>query len=237
MTEIALRVGLTPEHSCSYLPTEREQLMVLLDKTHLSPTGYEALLAAGFRRSGSDIYRPYCLACQQCRSIRVPVHHFQASRSQRRIRQRNQDLQMVLSTQDKPEYYDLFARYIHDRHADGSMFPPSRNQYDNFLLCSWLTPYFMELRLAGQLIALAITDPLPRSLSAMYTFYDAAEESRSLGSLAIQLQIDLARKMGKQWLYLGYQIEGCRKMNYKSQFKPNELLVDHEWKNESSTQE
>lgn len=237
MTEIALRVGLTPEHHCSYLPAEREQLMVLLDKAHLSPVGYESLLAAGFRRSGSDIYRPYCQACQACRSIRIPVHHFQASRSQRRIRQRNQDLQMVLSTQDKPEYYDLFARYINERHTDGSMYPPSRNQYDNFLLCSWLTPYFMELRLGSQLVALAITDPLPHSLSAMYTFYDASEESRSLGTLAIQLQIDLARRMGKQWLYLGYQIDGCRKMNYKCQFQPYELLIDHEWKNGSSKQE
>ena len=32
MTELALRIGLTPEHSCSYLPNESERLMVLLEE-------------------------------------------------------------------------------------------------------------------------------------------------------------------------------------------------------------
>ena len=161
MTEIALKVGLTPEHHCSYLPSEQEQLMVVLDKHLLSGDGYEALLSAGFRRSGSDIYRPYCQACNACCSLRLSVSEFTPTRSQKRIQLKNQDLQIILSTQDQPEYYDLFARYIHERHADGSMYPPSRNQYDNFLLCSWLNPYFIELRHNNQLLAVAITDPLP----------------------------------------------------------------------------
>ena len=55
MTEIALRIGLTPEHGCSYLPDEAEQLMVLLDDKHRNPVGYENLLVAGFRRSGNDL--------------------------------------------------------------------------------------------------------------------------------------------------------------------------------------
>jgi Putative arginyl-tRNA:protein arginylyltransferase len=232
MTEIALKVGLTPEHHCSYLPAEQEQLMVLLDTHLLSADGYESLLSAGFRRSGSDIYRPYCSACHSCRSLRLPVAEFKPSRSQKRIYQKNQDLEIILSNQDKPEYYDLFAKYIHERHADGTMFPPSRNQYDNFLLCSWLAPYFVELRHGPQLLAVAITDPLPHSLSAMYTFYDAHHEHRSLGTFAIMIQMELAKKMGKKWLYLGYQVDGCRKMNYKRSFHPYQVLIDHVWKNE-----
>ena len=211
--------------------------MVVLDTHLLSGDGYEALLSAGFRRSGSDIYRPYCQACQACCSLRLSVSEFTPTRSQKRIQLKNQDLQIILSTQDQPEYYDLFARYIHERHADGSMYPPSRNQYDNFLLCSWLNPYFIELRHNNQLLAVAITDPLPGSLSAMYTFYDAHHEHRSLGSLAIMTQIELARKMGKKWLYLGYQVDGCKKMNYKKNFHPYQLLIDHQWKNEHEAME
>ncbi|MBP8065061.1 MAG: arginyltransferase [Aeromonadaceae bacterium] len=237
MTEIALRIGLTPEHGCSYLPDEAEQLMVLLDDKHRNPVGYENLLVAGFRRSGNDLYRPHCQGCSACHSLRIPVRQFTASRSQKRIQHNNRDIRLVLSTQDKPEYYDLFARYIHERHHDGSMFPATRNQYDGFLLCDWLTPYFLEFRLNQQLVALAITDPLPHSLSAMYTFFDPAFAERSLGTLAILAQLELAQRMNRQWLYLGYQVDACRKMKYKTKFHPHELLCGHEWKSSSGNEE
>jgi arginyl-tRNA--protein-N-Asp/Glu arginylyltransferase len=237
MTEIALRIGLTPEHGCSYLPDEAEQLMVLLDDKHRNPVGYENLLVAGFRRSGNDLYRPHCQGCSACHSLRIPVRQFTASRSQKRIQHNNRDIRLVLSTQDKPEYYDLFARYIHERHHDGSMFPATRNQYDGFLLCDWLTPYFLEFRLNQQLLALAITDPLPHSLSAMYTFFDPAFADRSLGTLAILTQLELAQRMNRQWLYLGYQVDACRKMKYKTKFHPHELLCGHEWKSSSGNEE
>lgn len=237
MTEIALRIGLTPEHGCSYLPDEAEQLMVLLDDKHRNPVGYENLLVAGFRRSGNDLYRPHCQGCSACHSLRIPVQQFTASRSQKRIQHNNRDIRLVLSTQDKPEYYDLFARYIHERHHDGSMFPATRNQYDGFLLCDWLTPYFLEFRLNQQLLALAITDPLPHSLSAMYTFFDPAFADRSLGTLAILTQLELAQRMNRQWLYLGYQVDACRKMKYKTKFHPHELLCGHEWKSSSGNEE
>lgn len=237
MTEIALRIGLTPEHGCSYLPDEAEQLMVLLDDKHRNPVGYENLLVAGFRRSGNDLYRPHCQGCSACHSLRIPVRQFTASRSQKRIQHNNRDIRLVLSTQDKPEYYDLFARYIHERHHDGSMFPATRNQYDGFLLCDWLTPYFLEFRVNQQLLALAITDPLPHSLSAMYTFFDPAFAERSLGTLAILAQLELAQRMNRQWLYLGYQVDACRKMKYKTKFHPHELLCGHEWKSSSGNEE
>ena len=237
MTEIALRIGLTPEHGCSYLPDEAEQLMVLLDDKHRNPVGYENLLVAGFRRSGNDLYRPHCQGCSACHSLRIPVRQFTASRSQKRIQHNNRDIRLVLSTQDKPEYYDLFARYIHERHHDGSMFPATRNQYDGFLLCDWLTPYLLEFRLNQQLVALAITDPLPHSLSAMYTFFDPAFADRSLGTLAILTQLELAQRMNRQWLYLGYQVDACRKMKYKTKFHPHELLCGHEWKSSSGNEE
>lgn len=230
MTGMTLKVGLTPEHECSYLPPARERLMVLLDESYLSAAGYEYLLQAGFRRSGSDIYRPHCQACLACRSLRINVNDFVPSRNQRRIWKRNQDLKLVISSQDKPEYYALYARYITLRHSDGSMFPPSRNQYDHFLLCRWMPPLFMEFRLGQQLLAVAVTDAMPHSLSAMYTFFEPTQASRSPGTFSILSQIEWAKKMRRQWLYLGYQVDDCDKMNYKNQFHPHEQLIDREWK-------
>lgn len=230
MTEMALKVGLTPEQPCSYLGEQNERLMVLLDPNLLSPLNYEYLLSVGFRRSGDDLYRPHCQHCQACQSLRIPVDEFQPDRRQRRIIRRNQDLAYTLSHADKPEYYDLFCRYISLRHRDGSMYPPSRKQYDNFLLSQWIPPLFMEFHHQDRLVAVAITDAMPNSLSAMYTLYEPTEESRSLGAYAIMSQIALARKMRKKWLYLGYQIDECRKMNYKTQYIPHEQLIDQEWK-------
>lgn len=211
--------------------------MVLLEDKYRSPEGYEALLNAGFRRSGNDLYRPHCQACNACQSLRLDVTRFEPSSSQKRIRQRNRALHITLSSQDKPEYYDLFARYIHERHHDGSMYPATRGQYDHFLLCDWMNPYFIEFHRQQQLVAVAVTDPLPQSLSAMYTFFDPAHADLSLGTFAILTQIELARRMNRHWLYLGYQVDGCRKMKYKTHFHPYELLIGHEWKSEHSCEE
>ncbi|MCC4263643.1 arginyltransferase [Oceanimonas baumannii] len=229
MREVNLKVGLTPKHPCSYLPGRQEQLLVLLDRELLCPEGYEQLLTAGFRRSGSDIYRPRCQACQACESLRIPVASFNPSRSQKRILRHNRDVTMVLSDTDKPEYFELYQHYIEQRHQDGTMYPASRQQYEGFLLCQWLPPLFLEFHAGNRLIAVAVTDCLSESLSAMYTFYDPAEEHRSLGVFAILSQIRLAQQLNRHWLYLGYQVDDCRKMNYKQHFRPHQRLLDGNW--------
>ena len=229
--EVILKVGLTPKHACSYLEHQQEQLLVLMDNELLNANGYERLLTAGFRRSGNDIYRPHCPSCSACQSLRIHSEQFVPSRSQKRISQQNQDLSLVLSYDDKPEYYQLYERYIRQRHRDGSMYPPSRSQYKGFLHCDWMPPLYLEIRLENRLIGVAVTDLLPHSLSAMYTFFDPEFSDRSLGTFAILSQLDLGRRTGRHWLYLGYQVEKCRKMKYKSRFLPHERLIQGEWKN------
>ena len=94
-----------------------------------------------------------------------------------------------------------------------------------------------KFRLDQHLIALAITDPLPHSLSAMYTFFAPEHAERSLGTHAVLSQLDLARRMNRKWLYLGYQVDACRKMKYKTRFHPHELLCGHEWKTSTANEE
>ena len=158
--EVILKVGLTPRHPCSYLGHEQEQLLVLMDHELLNAAGYERLLTAGFRRSGNDIYRPHCPACSACQSLRIHSERFVPNRGQKRVRQLNRDLELVLSYDDKPEYYQLYERYIRERHHDGSMYPPSRTQYKGFLHCDWMPPLYMEIRKEGRLIGVATTDLL-----------------------------------------------------------------------------
>lgn len=229
MHEITLKVGITPQHACSYLNHQKEQLLVLMDQSLFCPQGYEHLLSIGFRRSGNDIYRPQCPSCNACKSIRIAVQQFSPSRSQRRILKKGSEIKSSPSFVDKKEYYQLYEKYICTRHDEGSMYPPSVQQYKNFLLCHWLNPCFFEFRYQEKLIAVAVTDIMSMSLSAMYTFYDPDYAALSLGTLAILRQIQFGQQNNKKWLYLGYYVEQCQKMNYKKQFLPCEMLMDNRW--------
>ncbi|MNW15703.1 arginyl-tRNA-protein transferase [compost metagenome] len=74
-----------------------------------------------------------------------------------------------------------------------------------------------------------MTDVLPNGLSAVYTFFDPLEEKRSLGRLAILWQIAEAARRELPAVYLGYWIRDCRKMRYKSEYRPLELYVNQHW--------
>lgn len=226
-----LRFYATPPHDCSYLPGRKAKTLFVDPQANVTPALYSQLSDLGFRRSGSHIYRPHCDQCSACISVRVPVQTFKASKTQRRIWRRNDDLRVTAATPRlTTEYYRLYERYIRERHADGDMFPPTPGQFMNFLVEGDQPSCFYEFRdAAGRLLAIAVTDQLDQGLSALYTFYDPDEERRSLGTYAILWQIDATRRANASHLYLGYWVRDCRKMRYKTAYRPLEMLVADQW--------
>ena len=224
-----MKFGLTQRFNCSYLEDKEEQLLVFVDETQESNQHYDLLLGAGFRRSGEQIYRPHCPSCKACQSIRIPVKEFLPSRSQKRILKQNQDIQVKLSRHNKAEYYPLYERYINNRHQDGSMYPASPQQYNSFISCNWNEPLYIEFYHREELVGVAITDELEQGLSALYTFFEPDLSNRSIGTLAILQQINTAREMNKEFLYLGYQVDDCTKMNYKNRFFPHQRFFANKW--------
>ncbi|MDX2321131.1 MAG: arginyltransferase [Moritella sp.] len=224
-----IKVALTPPMPCSYLNDQQEQIFVVQDDALHNPASYEMLLLNGFRRSGNDVYRPHCQTCQACQSIRINSQVFKPSKSQKRLLNKNKHLAMRVSHQPQPHYYPLYERYINTLHSDGAMFPASQSQYDGFINSAWLQPSFLEFYQDDVLIAVAVTDVMPDSMSAMYCFYDPDYLTNSLGTYAILKQLEIAKTNGKKWLYLGYQIDQCSKMNYKIKFNPHQRLVAGEW--------
>lgn len=111
----------------------------------------------------------------------------------------------------KEEYFDLYRRYIETRHADGDMYPPSRDQFSTFLVRDLPFCWFYEFRLEGRLLAVAVCDLLPNGLSAVYTFYEPAEERRSLGRYAILWQITEALRQDLEAVYLATGSRTARK--------------------------
>lgn len=231
MTDLStLKLFATQPHPCSYIEGEQATTVFVDPEANIDITLYSQLSLLGFRRSGGHLYRPQCSNCQACMSCRIPVTLFKPNRSQRRCWQKNQDIQISSAERiDTPEHYNLYSRYIESRHQDGDMYPPSEEQYKAFLTSEWGSTRYLEFRLEGELIGVAVCDHLDDGLSAVYTFYNAELGERSLGKFAILAQIHKAREMGLDYVYLGYWIKQCEKMNYKTNYRPLELLVNRRW--------
>ncbi len=227
---IPARAGLSQEFACSYLPNRQEQLLVILDPSCYSSDKFESLLALGFRRSGNQIYRPHCPTCSACSSVRVLAQEFIETKShKRKLNKAKTRFEVKYSNQDRPQYYALYSKYISLRHQDGSMYPPDKTQFQSFLLCSWLNITFIELWDQDNLVAVAVTDCMDKAISAIYTFFDPDYEQYSLGTVMILQQLIFAKAQNKHYVYLGYQIDECPKMNYKTQFLPAQKQVKDQW--------
>ena len=80
-----------------------------------------------------------------------------------------------------------------------------------------------------ELVAVALTDVLSDGLSMVYSFFEPSEENRSLGTFMILDHITRARRMGLAYVYLGYWVEGSKKMDYKGRFMPQQRLMPEGW--------
>lgn len=216
---------------CPYLPGRVER-RIFADLTGpRAPHGYDLLSEAGFRRSLGFAYRPACPGCNACVAVRIPVAEFR-DRKWQRVRRANADL---TATARPPvataAQYDLFERYQQGRHADGEMarmdFADFRTMVEVGALDSQLVEFRDE---SGALIAGCLVDRLGIGLSAVYSFYEPGQASRSLGSYMILWLIEECRRLGLPHVYLGYWIAECRKMAYKTRFRPIEALTREGWR-------
>lgn len=225
-----LKFGVTGDFDCNYLPEQKERLLVAVDERLHNNQHYSWLMHQGFRRSGNQIYRPHCQNCNACQSLRVVVQEFKPSRSQRRLIKKNSHFTVNYSNHVKDSYYPLYEKYINTLHTDGSMYPASEQQYKSFIVSDITQQLFLEIWHDDKLISVAVTDDLSDALSAVYTFYDPDYRQAGLGVYSILKQIEHSQALNRQYLYLGYQIDACKKMNYKNRYFPHQQLINNQWK-------
>ncbi len=232
---------LTAPSPCPYLPGKEERKVF----THLvgerAPELNELLTHGGFRRSQSIAYRPACDGCRACVSVRVLVDEFQPTRSMKRVQERNADIiGHMRVAQPTSEQYSAFRAYLDTRHHDGGMVDMTVLDYAAMVEDSHVNTRMVEYRLRGPdsgitgrgkggLLAVALTDVLGDGLSMVYSFFEPGEAARSLGTFMILDHIARARRMGLPHVYLGYWVEGSRKMNYKARYLPQERLAAAGW--------
>jgi leucyl-tRNA---protein transferase len=233
--ETPVRLFHTPEHACGYWPERQARDLVFDPGDPRLAQLYPTALGWGFRRSGNLIYRPHCRGCRACVAVRIPVAEFRPDRSQRRCLARNADLETrVCPAERTPEHFALYQRYLAARHPGGGMDGHGTAEFDQFLVSAWGQCRFLEIRTgqphgSGELLAVAVTDVVADALSAVYTFFSPEAADRSLGTFAILQQLAWAQRNGKRHLYLGYWIDGHRKMAYKRRYRPLESFDGHGW--------
>jgi arginine-tRNA-protein transferase len=200
----------------------------------------DLLTHGGFRRSQSIAYRPACDQCRSCVSVRVVANEFRPSRNFRKVLARNADVVSELRTAaPTSEQYSVFRAYLDARHRNGGMADMTVLDYAMMVEDSHVETRIVEYRRRpadggandrrGDLLAVALTDILSDGLSMVYSFFEPGEENRSLGTFLILDHIARARRMGLPYVYLGYWIDGSRKMDYKARFLPQQRLAPSGW--------
>jgi arginine-tRNA-protein transferase len=221
---------LTSEQNCSYLDNKLSQSAVVHPDFALDIHSYSRLIEQGFRRSGDQVYKPYCNSCEACVPTRIPVVTFQASRSHKRCAKRNVATQVrIKPPRFDSRHFQLYQHYQANRHDKDSIDAISPADYMHFLSSSWCNTWFVEFLIADQLAAVAVVDVLDHALSAVYTFFDPAFNDFSPGTYAVLWQIEQARLLKLDFVYLGFWIKDCRKMRYKIQYQPLQGLINQHW--------
>ena len=230
-----LRFYLTEPQPCPYLPNRVERkVFTPLTGRHAADVG-DGLSTNGFRRSQNVAYRPQCPGCNACVATRIVAERHDPSRRDRRILKRNADLRReVKPPLATEEQYQLFRRYIDARHGEGGMSEMDAYDYASMVEDSTVRTQVIEYRgpdADGEdsLQAVCLTDVMADGLSMVYSFFDPDRERRSPGRFVILDHVDIAGALGLPHVYMGYWVDGCRKMEYKVDFPGTEVLIAGKW--------
>jgi leucyl-tRNA---protein transferase len=231
------RFFVTNPSPCPYLPGKTERkVFTELNGPHAEELN-DALSRIGFRRSQNVAYRPSCIDCKACISVRVLTKEFEPNATKRKILRRNSDLSVsACRPWSTSEQYDLLRRYLEQRHPDGGMVNMDDMDYADMVEQSPVKSHVVEYRTPsrygrpGELIGACLTDQQGDGLSMIYSFYDAEAEGRpGLGNFIIMDHIMRARNAGLDYVYLGYWVQGSARMQYKARYQPLERLGPDGW--------
>ena len=226
----------------SYNPKDEEKgPEILKQEEDRAEKLYSALLERGFIRDGRRFYQPQCGECQKCTPIRMKAAWFKPSKSQRTVYRKNSDVEVIIVT-DKEKFVTkekvrMLADYYNHHNPDDVMPDEEAESALKSLSLSYSAAFQMEFRVNGKLMGVSELDITKDdkgndyALVSKYFFYDLSEYTlkRSIGVFSVLKEIEYCKANGIKYYYLGLFIDDCRKMNYKINYKPYELLVRNAW--------
>jgi len=239
------RFFVTSPAPCPYLPGRSERKVFTELKGPHADALNDALGRIGFRRSQTVAYRPSCIDCTACVSVRVVAEEFRPSNTQRRNLRRNSDLvATVCQPWSTTEQFELLQTYLGARHPGGGMASMVEADFADMVEHTPVTSHIIEYReppdlrddgnsdgvAPGRLVGACLTDRQGDGLSMIYSFYDPEHLSRTgLGNYIILDHIRRAAQDGLPYVYLGYWVDGSARMQYKVRYRPLEKLGREGW--------
>jgi arginine-tRNA-protein transferase len=182
---------------------------------------------SGCRKFGLAFFRPVCQGCLGCRPIRLPAADFRPDRSQRRTLSLNADLTVKFGEpQCDAQRLDLFHRYhlVQQEKKLWPVQPEGEQEYEFSFVRNQIPSTEISVWEGEILRGILITEITPNVVSAVYHYHDTECSERGLGTFLILQCIELARQLAKRWIYLGYYINGCPSMAYKTRYRPCEIM-------------
>ena len=221
---------------CPYLPGRVARMPLYRQLRRLSLDEADERFANAERRVGTCLYRTACPTCTACEGIRLPVAHFKPTKSQRRVRNRwagrsRIEVGPVTYTADK---LAMFNRHKQERglvsEDDGEMSPLG---YVSWLVQSCVLTIEMRYFFDEALVGVGVLDLGRNSASSVYFYFDPDYSHLSPGVYSTLQEVELCRQSGREFLYLGLYVEDCRNLSYKASYRPNERLIDGDWRREN----
>lgn len=208
---------------CSYLK-DRQQTLFYKVTQDSDATECLNLIKKGYRRFGKMYFRPICQGCDECQSIKIDVDNFSFSSSQKRALKKASDFEIVIAppslTQEHLDLYKKYHLFMKDKKEWEYNEATPQNYYNSFVSGHKDFGYEILYFDKDKLIGVDLVDILEDGISSIYFFYDPDYSKYSLGRVSLYNQIKIAKQSGKKWIYLGYYVEDCPSLSYKSHYKP-----------------
>jgi arginine-tRNA-protein transferase len=186
------------------------------------------LIHRGWRRFGSYYFHPICNECNKCKSIRIDVSNFKLSKSQKKSIKRNKETEIIIQKPSLTQaHIDLYNKYHHfkqnkDNWSHRNISP--REYKENFVEGAHDFGKEVLYMRDNKIIGIDLIDILDDGISSIYFYYDPDYPRLSLGTYSLLYQVELAKVLELQWVYLGYWVDGCKAFAYKPNFQPQEIL-------------
>jgi len=208
---------------CSYLDGYEQTTHYKIIE-NCSSHNTQELVERGFRRFGKMYFRPVCSTCQECQSIKIDVENYNFSKSERRVMKKASHIKSYIQkptlTQEHLNLFEKYHLFMRDK-KDWDYNKTTPDHYYNSFVnghedFGYEVLYFDE----DKLIGVDLIDILEDGISSIYFYYNPDYNHLSLGKLSLLLQIKYAAQTNKKWIYLGYYVQGCSSLSYKSDYKP-----------------
>lgn len=219
--------------ACPYLPGQVARMPLYRQLRRLTLDETDQRLHNAERRVGTCLYRTTCPTCSACEGIRVPVETFAPSKSQRRVARRWEgkgrvEIGPATLTDEK---LALFNRHKRERGLiDPDDEPMTALGYASWLVHSCMLTVEMCYYYSDKLVGVGVVDLGRRAASSVYFYFDPDESALSPGTWSVLQEIELCRRTGRSWLYLGLYVADCRSLVYKADFNPHERLTGGDWR-------